>query len=102
MCGRPAVPSTSASPSDKKSIFAVVLAPYCRPGISSRSPSSLGAALAEVCTCGLASTAWPSSADRLNPNLPSTQTVMIAVPMSRRVALMICTHVVPFMPPTST
>ena len=102
MYGRPAVPNTSASPSDRKSIFAVVDAPYCRPGMSSRSPSSFGAAEAEVWICGFASTAWPSSAERLNPNIASTQTVMIAVPMSSRVALMICTQVVPFMPPTMT
>ena len=32
-CGRPAVPSTSASDSEMKSILVVVVLPYCRPGL---------------------------------------------------------------------
>jgi hypothetical protein len=48
------------------------------------------------------SAAPPSSDDRLNPYLPSTQTVITNAPMMSSDALMICTYVVPRMPPTST
>jgi hypothetical protein len=41
-------------------------------------------------------------AERLKPNLPSRKMVMKLTHSSRRTALMICTQVVPFMPPTST
>ncbi len=100
MCGRPAVPSTSARPSDKKSIFARSDAPNCSPGISSRSPSSF--VPDDVSMDGLASTASPRSADRSNANRPSTHVTSVAAPTSSRPALMICTQVVPFIPPTST
>ena len=36
------------------------------------------------------------------PNLASTITVISAAPPISRTALMICTHVVPFIPPIST
>ena len=38
MCGRPAVPSTSARPRLRKSIFEVVVTPYFRPGSRNASP----------------------------------------------------------------
>ena len=65
--------------------------PYCAPGLSSFSPPGPAA-----------STAEPSSDDRLNPYMPSTQRVITKVPAISSAALMICTQVVPFMPPTST
>ena len=80
------MPSTSARPSDTKSIGFV----YCRPGASSASPF------------GLAAAASPSNAETLNPTMPSTHAVITAAPMISRIALMIWTYVVPFMPPTST
>ncbi len=63
--------------------------PYCRPGAST-------AGLPEV------STAESSSVDRLKPLIASTQMVMMPAPAMSSTALMICTQVVPFMPPTST
>ncbi len=44
---------------------------------------------------------WMTS-ERLKPNFARTQTVMIPAPAMSRIALMICTQVVPFMPPMST
>ena len=41
-------------------------------------------------------------AERLKPNLPSRNTLISVTHSSSRTALMICTQVVPFMPPTST
>ena len=38
----------------------------------------------------------------LKPNLASTRTVISTVPVISRIALTICTQVVPFMPPTVT
>ena len=48
------------------------------------------------------SIAPPISADRLKPYLPSTHTVITKAPTISSEALMICTYVVPRMPPTST
>ena len=42
------------------------------------------------------------TAERLNPNSASTHTVMIPAPAMSSTALMICTQVVPRMPPMST
>jgi len=46
--------------------------------------------------------AAPSSSDGLKSNLASTMTVIKMVPPISRIALTICTQVVPFMPPTVT
>jgi hypothetical protein len=64
--------------------------PYCPPGSSTAWPWELFAA------------ASSSSPETLNPNLPSRNTVISSTQSSRIDALMICTQVVPFMPPTST
>ncbi len=85
------MPSTSASASETKSSFEVPVLPYCAPGLSSFSPPS-----------PTLSTALPSRLDRLKPYLPSTHTVIANAPMISSVALMICTHVVPRMPPMIT
>ncbi len=73
-----------------KSIFAIAVVPYCRPGPKMASPLGWFAAAA------------PSRVEKLNPKRLSTQTVMTAVPTSSSPALMICTQVVPRIPPTST
>ncbi len=64
------------------------VAPYWLPGSS----TGLSAAAA----------AAPSSSEMLKPWIASTHTVMTAAPAMSRHALMICTQVVPFIPPTST
>ena len=84
------MPRTRAIDSEMKSTFVSVLLPYLAPGSSSLSPS------------GLLSAAAPITFDRENPYLLSTQKVISAAPEMSRTALMICTQVVPFMPPTST
>jgi hypothetical protein len=89
-CGRPAVPSISASDSEMRSSLETVFTPYSRPGLSTAVPDRLDAA------------AWCSKAGRLNPARDSNQMVVTTVPAARIVALTICTQVVPFMPPTST
>ncbi|SIM35354.1 Uncharacterised protein [Mycobacteroides abscessus subsp. abscessus] len=48
------------------------------------------------------STARPSSSERLKPFRARIHTVITATPAISRQALMICTHVVPFIPPIST
>jgi hypothetical protein len=78
-CGRPAVPSTSARPSDTKSSFEVLLAPYCAPGAVTSRPST-----ASAC-------ASTSREERLKPNFVSTHSVITRAPAIRSVALMICT-----------
>ncbi len=90
-CGSPAVPRTSASASDRKFSLLVAFAPYCLPGSMSASPPSPNRSMAP----------WNSS-ERLNPNFASTQTVITAAPAMSRIALMIWTQVVPFIPPTRT
>ena len=55
-----------------------------------------------VCIEGFFSTASPSSAERSNACRPSTQVTSVAAPTRSRPALMICTQVVPRMPPMST
>ena len=79
------MPSTSAIDSEMKSIGFL----YCRPGWS----RSLPPASCDACV------ASPSRFERLKPNMLSTQIVMTPAPMMSSTALMICTHVVPFMPP---
>ena len=46
--------------------------------------------------------AAPRISEKLKPNFASTITVISPAPPISRTALMICTQVVPFMPPTST
>ena len=85
------MPSTSASASEMKSSLVSPDLPYCAPGPSSLAPASPPFA-----------TASPSSAERLKPYKASTQIVITAAPMISSTALMICTQVVPRMPPMST
>jgi len=74
-----------------KSILVIPDLPYCAPGPSSLAPASPPLA-----------TASPSSAEKLKPYKASTQIVITAAPTISSTALMICTHVVPRMPPMST
>ena len=74
-----------------KSMRVIAFLPYCAPGASSFSPVAPARA-----------TASPSTAERLKPYSASTQIVMIPAPAMSRIALMICTQVVPRMPPIST
>ncbi|CAB4936359.1 unannotated protein [freshwater metagenome] len=84
-------------PSDRKLIFEVALPPYWAPGsMTSRAPT-IGSAELDTIACAL-----PRSSEKFRPNLASTSTVMNAAPAMSRTALMICTHVVPFIPPMST
>ena len=85
------MPSTSAMPREKKSSLDVPVAPYCLPG-----PSSVSPALPAL------STAACSRLEKLKPYLPSTHRVIASAPTISSAALMICTQVVPFMPPIST
>jgi len=63
---------------------------YCRPGwrILSLPPEFLMAS--------------SKRAERLKPYFTPTMTVMTTAPIMSRLALMICTQVVPFMPPMRT
>ena len=63
-CGKPAVPSTSASASEMKLSLVVVLTPYSSAGPSTRVPAGLDAA------------ACCSRLGRLNPALDSTHRVV--------------------------
>ena len=83
------MPSTSARASEMKSSG---FSPYCRPGLRTASPTP-SAAL---------STADDSRVERLKPLSASTQMVMAKAPAMSRIALTICTQVVPFIPPTRT
>ncbi len=73
-----------------KSILVVMFSPYFRPGLKR---SSLPPAIAA---------ASPMIAERLKPYIVNTQMVMMKAPAMSRQALMICTQVVPFMPPMNT
>ena len=84
------MPSTSAIDSEMKSILVVRFLPYFRPGSKSLSPAA-----------ELSAADW-NSAEKLKPNWPRTMSVMTAVPAMSSSALMICTQVVPFIPPMST
>ena len=88
MCGRPAVPSTSARPSETVSIG------FGRnvPGPSENvEPSALPASSARL-----------NSSIGLPPTLASTKIDITRMPAISRQALMICTHVVATMPPKIT
>ena len=91
------MPSTRASASEMKLICDVSEAPYWAPGASTSRPAT--ASLVEPETAVWAA---PRISEKLAPNLASTHTVIIAAPPISRTALMICTQVVPFMPPIST
>jgi hypothetical protein len=84
MCGNPAVPSMSASPSDIASIGSVT----SRPGPSTPSPYIAAAS--------------SNSASGLKPNRESTSPASIDAPPRSMTALTICTQVVAIMPPNST
>jgi hypothetical protein len=73
-----------------KSSLLIADLPYWAPGSSTFWPLALLAA------------ASSSSAEMLKPNLPSRNTVISTTHSTSSVALMICTQVVPFIPPTST
>ena len=66
--------------------------PYWSPGASSAS----GGSEIEL------DTASSKTVEKSKPWVHSTHTVMMKTPPIKRNALMIWTHVVPFMPPTST
>jgi hypothetical protein len=85
MCGRPAVPSTSARPSETVSIGEARNVPGASENVlppcsSARLNSSIGFA----------------------PTLPSTKIDITTMPAISSTALMICTHVVATMPPKTT
>ena len=71
--------------------------PYWAPGAST---SRLATPLV-VASCTIF-WAEPRMSEKFSPNLVSTRIVMNAAPAISNTALMICTQVVPFMPPTST
>ena len=91
------MPSTSAIASEMKLICDVSDAPYWAPGAST---SRL--ATASVLEPDTADWAEPRISEKFKPNLASTMTVISAAPPISRTALMICTQVVPFIPPIST
>ena len=87
MCGSPAVPSTSASPSE------TVSSGVARnvPGPSENVDSAVVFASASL-----------NSRIGLKPTLLSTKIDITRIPTISRTALMICTHVVASMPPKIT
>ena len=87
MCGRPAVPSTSARPSEIVSIGELRNVP---------GPSE------NVVSGPVLDSARLNSSIGLKPTLPSTKTDITTMPIISRTALMICTHVVASMPPKTT
>ena len=87
MCGRPAVPSTSARPSDTVSIGF---------GRNVPGPSE------NVDSGPLLASARLNSSIGLKPTLPSTKIDITVMPVISSTALMICTHVVATMPPNTT
>ena len=91
------MPSTRASASEMKLICEVSDAPYCAPGASTSRLAT--ASLVEPETADWAA---PRISEKFRPNLASTITVISAAPPISRTALMICTQVVPFIPPIRT
>jgi hypothetical protein len=87
MCGSPAVPSTSARPSETVSI-----------GLGRNVPG----ASENVDSAPLFSLARLNSSIGLKPTFARTKTDMIVMPHISSTALMICTHVVATMPPKIT
>ena len=86
MCGNPAVPNIKARPSDIDDS-----------GFDIRLP---GAMMASFFGCSW--TALANIASGLKPNSYKTAPAMNVAPNSSRMALMICTQVVAFMPPNVT
>ena len=91
------MPRTSASPSDRKLIFDVNEPPYWAPGARTSREATPLVWLSETACC-----AAPRMSEKLKPNLANTAAVMSAAPLISKTALMICTQVVPFIPPTRT
>ena len=89
-CGRPAAPNTSAIARETKPSFVAPEVPYWCIGSRIVAPS------------GWVSTALPSTSERLKPFSARIHTVETPTAVIRSTALMICTQVVPFMPPMST
>ena len=87
MCGRPAVPSTSAIPSETVSIGL----DRNVPGPSENVDSAVVFASARL-----------KSSIGLKPTRSSTNSDMTAIAVMSRTALMICTHVVASIPPKMT
>ncbi len=87
MCGRPAVPSTSARPSDTVSIGEARNVP---------GPSE------NVESAPLLPSARLNSSIGLPPTLASTKIDITRMPVISSTALMICTQVVATMPPKTT
>ena len=86
MCGSPAVPNISASPSE-----------IAETGSLTSAPGRM------IALCfGDTSTALANSASTLKPNANSTMKAMKLAPPSSSAALMICTQVVASMPPNMT
>ena len=105
MCGRPAVPNTSAMPSEIWSIGAL----NSRPGSRKRWPSSAGdmflAPSPRICATRACTLASPTTLVRKSPKKPyciQTMTTSTMEAVTSSAALMICTHVVATMPPNST
>ncbi len=87
MCGRPAVPSTRAIPSETVSI-----------GLDRNVPGPSENVLSGV----VFRSARLNSSTGLKPTFPSTNSDMIVMPTISRQALMICTQVVATIPPKIT
>ena len=87
MCGRPAVPSTRASPSET---------------VSSGFGRNVPGPSENVDSAPLFSFARLNSSIGLKPTLASTNTDMRKMPLISSTALTICTHVVATMPPKTT
>ncbi len=101
MCGRPAVPNTSAMPK----LIALIGSFMKPPGPMIEKPcraASSGVLPASTASCVSISTAVANIASGLKPKLGSTMNAMKVAPASSRQALMICTQVVAVMPPNST
>ena len=106
MCGMPAVPRTSAMPSE---IWSIGLLRYS-PGSRNRWPSSCGLIVlaaspnkppTRAWIFGSPMTCWKYSGPP-KPYCDQTRNTMTSEARTSRIALMICTHVVATMPPKIT
>ena len=84
-------------PSEIRLTFDSVDPPYWAPGASTSRFATASLADPEMACC-----AEPRMEDRSSPNLAITITVITAAPVISSTALMICTHVVPRIPPMRT
>ena len=73
------------------------MAPYWAPGANTSRLATAVSADPDTADC-----AAPSISEKFTPNFASTMTVISAAPPMSSAALMICTQVVPFIPPIST